>query len=151
MGGGGLDVGVVWRWVFEIESKENKCWFRRKGQYFWKWCYRSLWYKTVHINTCLILIGYRDRAVWISRTKLDFCLWSWMKREVFKLKVETADELLARILDAAAYRTQTNSTRSSHTSCKVHTSWRWDFRTFIVKCNRIVVAVSTDLPFKQNY
>jgi len=27
---------------------------------------------------------------------------------------------------------QTNNTRSSHTSCKVHWGWRWDFQTFIV-------------------
>jgi len=40
-------------------------------------------------------------------------------------------------LDAAALveswkSTQTNNTRSSHASCKVHWGWRWDFRTFIV-------------------
>jgi len=33
---------------------------------------------------------------------LDFCLWNWMMDEVNKLKVDTADELLARILDTAA-------------------------------------------------
>ena len=32
---------------------------------------------------------------------LDFCLWGWMKREVYKRKVDTRDELLALILDAA--------------------------------------------------
>jgi len=30
--------------------------------------------------------------------------------------------------------TQTNNTRSSYTSFKVHWGWRWDFRTFIVNC-----------------
>jgi hypothetical protein len=35
-------------------------------------------------------------------TPLDFCLWGWMKSEVYKRKVDTRDELLARILDAAA-------------------------------------------------
>ena len=34
-------------------------------------------------------------------TLLDFCLWGWMKSEVNKIKVDTADELLASILDAA--------------------------------------------------
>jgi hypothetical protein len=34
-------------------------------------------------------------------TPLVFCLWFWMKGEVYKRKVETRDELLARILDAA--------------------------------------------------
>jgi len=33
---------------------------------------------------------------------LDFCLWCWMKGEVNELKVDTRDELPARILDAAA-------------------------------------------------
>jgi hypothetical protein len=31
-----------------------------------------------------------------------FCLWGWMKSEVYKRKVDTRDELLARSLDAAA-------------------------------------------------
>jgi hypothetical protein len=35
-------------------------------------------------------------------TPLHFCLWGWMKREVYKRNVDTRDELLARILDAAA-------------------------------------------------
>ena len=34
--------------------------------------------------------------------------------------------------------TETNNTRSSHTSGKVHWGWRWDFQTFIVNCNRFV-------------
>jgi hypothetical protein len=35
-------------------------------------------------------------------TLLDFSLWCWMKSKVYKRKVDTRDELLARILDAAA-------------------------------------------------
>ena len=35
-------------------------------------------------------------------TLLEFCLWCWMKRDDNKIKVGTADELLAAILDAAA-------------------------------------------------
>jgi hypothetical protein len=34
-------------------------------------------------------------------TPLDFSLWGWMKSGVYKLKVDTRDELLARVLDAA--------------------------------------------------
>jgi hypothetical protein len=33
---------------------------------------------------------------------LHFCLWGWMKSEAYKRKVDTQDELLARILYAAA-------------------------------------------------
>ena len=57
---------------------------------------------------------------------LDFCLWGWMKSEVYKRKVDTRDESLARILDAAVriknlkINSKTNDTRPSHTSCKVH-------------------------------
>ena len=51
---------------------------------------------------CVILNGYRDPAVWIYRSNSDICLWGWIEREVCKRKVDTQDELLARILDAAA-------------------------------------------------
>ena len=54
------------------------------------------------MNTCLILNIYRARDVWICRTKL----WSWMKGEVYKLKVDSPDELLTRILDAAGCVTE---------------------------------------------
>jgi hypothetical protein len=33
---------------------------------------------------------------------LDFCLWGWMKGEVYKEKVNTRDELVARIINNAA-------------------------------------------------
>ena len=35
-------------------------------------------------------------------TPLDFCLWGWMKGEVYKRKVDTAAVLLACFLVAAA-------------------------------------------------
>jgi hypothetical protein len=38
----------------------------------------------------------------IDPTPLDFGLWGWMKSGVYKLKVDTRDELLARILDAVS-------------------------------------------------
>jgi hypothetical protein len=46
--------------------------------------------------------GHRDIAVLTSSTNsLVYCLWGWMKSEVNKRTVDTPDELLARILDAA--------------------------------------------------
>jgi len=33
---------------------------------------------------------------------LDFCLWGWTKSEVCKEKVNTRDELIARIMKSAA-------------------------------------------------
>jgi len=33
---------------------------------------------------------------------LDFCLWGWIKSEDYKEKVNTRDELVARIMNSAA-------------------------------------------------
>ena len=54
-----------------------------------------------------VLKGYRDGLIhWPPRspdlTPLDLCFFGWMKREVYKIMVDTPDELLAPILDAAA-------------------------------------------------
>jgi hypothetical protein len=35
-------------------------------------------------------------------TPLDFCFWGWMKSEIYNRKADTQDELLARVLNAAA-------------------------------------------------
>ena len=35
-------------------------------------------------------------------TPLDFCLWEWMKSEVYKEKVNTRDELVAGSMNSAA-------------------------------------------------
>ena len=43
---------------------------------------------------------------------------------------------------------QTNNTRSSHESCKVLWVWRWGFRTFIKKCNRLVISVYQNCHWK---
>jgi hypothetical protein len=55
---------------------------------------------------CLILNGCQDKSCLnLARTilpsHLDFCLWGWMKSEVYKRKVDTRHKLFARILDAA--------------------------------------------------
>jgi hypothetical protein len=34
--------------------------------------------------------------------RFDFCLWGWMKSEVYKEKVNTRDELVAHIINSAA-------------------------------------------------
>ena len=68
--------------------------------------------KKVHINMCLILNGHRDTAVRIRHTvlpsplsadltPLDFCSWGRTKREVYKRKVDTRDELFSRTVDVA--------------------------------------------------
>ena len=41
-----------------------------------------------------------------GRYRSDFCLWGWMKSEVYKAKVNTRDELIARIMNSAALKKQ---------------------------------------------
>jgi hypothetical protein len=67
---------------------------------FWKVIASIIMRKKSHLNTCLILDGYRDRAVRISL--LHFCLWGWMKSEVYIRKEDTRHELLVRIFVTAA-------------------------------------------------
>ena len=38
----------------------------------------------------------------VGAYRSDFCLWGWMKSEVYKQKVNTRDELVARIMNSAA-------------------------------------------------
>jgi len=38
----------------------------------------------------------------VGLTPSDFYLWGWMKSEVYKEKVNTKDELVARIMNSAA-------------------------------------------------
>ena len=38
----------------------------------------------------------------VDAYRSDFCLWGWMKSEVYKEKVNTRDELVARIMNSAA-------------------------------------------------
>jgi hypothetical protein len=53
----------------------------------------------------------------------DFSIWTWMKKEVNKRQVDTRDELLVRILDAAA-NIKTREAQQKHgailnTSCQI--------------------------------
>jgi hypothetical protein len=83
----------------------------------------------------------------------------WMKSKVYKRWVNTRDESLARILNAATrirtgddqliriirWSTHTNHTRFSHASCKMQWGWGWDLWRFIVKCSGpgSVVGIAT--------
>jgi hypothetical protein len=49
---------------------------------------------------CPIFNGCEDTAV--LSTPSDFCLWGWMKSKVYREKVNTRDELVARIMNSAA-------------------------------------------------
>ena len=47
-------------------------------------------------------MGVKIQLFGVSVYRLDFYLWEWMKSEVHKEKVNTRDELVARIMNSAA-------------------------------------------------
>jgi len=102
--------------------------------------------RKVHMNLCLILNGYRGRAVSISRPNSVRTLCMSLD-EFCKRNLDTPDKLLASIFrrccrNTETWRsTQTSNTRSSHTSCKAHWGWRWDLWIFILNCNKSGVYV----------
>jgi hypothetical protein len=55
-------------------------------------------------------IGCGGHVQWPPRstdlTPLDICLWGWMESEVYKEKVNTIEELIASIMNSAAFRKQ---------------------------------------------
>jgi hypothetical protein len=53
--------------------------------------------------------------------QLDFCLWGWIKSEVYREKVNTRDKLVARIMNSAALIKQEHEddlTRATRTVAK---------------------------------
>ena len=48
-------------------------------------------------------MGVKIQLFEVGRYRSDFCLWRWMKSEVYKEKVNTRDELVARIMNSAAF------------------------------------------------
>ena len=47
-------------------------------------------------------MGVKIQLFEVGAYRLDFCLWGWMKSEVYKVKVNTRDELVAIITNSAA-------------------------------------------------
>jgi len=48
-------------------------------------------------------MGVKIKLFEVRAYRSDFCLWVWMKSEVYKEKVKARDELAARILNSAAF------------------------------------------------
>jgi len=69
---------------------------------------------------------------------LDFCLWgldedrSLLKEGGYTRRTAGLHFGCCWLHNDTWRSTETNSTRSEHTSCKVHWGWRWDFGSFIV-------------------
>jgi hypothetical protein len=105
--------------------------------------------RPLHMNMCLIGNGYRDTAVWTSRPHYFTFLFVGLDEEWGLQKKGGYTRRIARSHFRCCYphkvtwrSTQTSNTRSSHTSCKVHWGWLWDFRTFILNCNTFVISLS---------
>ena len=47
-------------------------------------------------------MGVKIQIFEVGAYRLDFCLWGWMKSEVYKEKINTRDELAAGIMNSAA-------------------------------------------------
>jgi len=47
-------------------------------------------------------MGVKIQLFEVSAYRSDFCLWGWMKSEVYKEKVNTREELVASIMNSAA-------------------------------------------------
>jgi len=47
-------------------------------------------------------MGVEIQMIEVGAYRSDFFLWGWMKSEVYKEKVNTRDELVARIMNSAA-------------------------------------------------
>jgi len=47
-------------------------------------------------------MGVKIQQFEVGRYRSDFCLWGWTKSEVYKEKVNTRDEFIARIMYSAA-------------------------------------------------
>ena len=71
---------------------------------------------------CPIFSGYEDNScLKLARTDLtpvDFCLWGWMKSEVYKEKVNTRDGLVVRIMNSATLIKQDDLRRATRTIAK---------------------------------
>ena len=74
----------------------------------------------------LTLNGYETELFEsLDLTPLDFCLWGWKKSEVYRIKVDARQELLACISDTAAriekledqFRRKTSDLRTTPAKC----------------------------------
>ena len=89
-------------------------------------------------------IGRGVHVQWPPRSPdfipVDFCLWGWMKSEVYKEKVNTRDEFVAHYEYCCPHKARTPiRPQENYTYCcqecwKVHWSRWWDFWTLTLNC-----------------
>jgi len=66
-------------------------------------------------------MGVKIQLFEVGAYRSDFCLWGWMKSEVYKEKVNTRDRLVACIMKSAALikqERQDDLRRATHTIAK---------------------------------
>ena len=92
-------------------------------------------------------MGVKTQLFEVGAYRLDFCLWGWMKSEVYKGKVNTRDKLVARIMDSAALIKQERqddlrrATRTIQEGWKVHCSRWWDFWALTLNCCNLLEII----------
>jgi hypothetical protein len=64
-------------------------------------------------------MGVKIQLFEVGVYRADFCLWGWMKSEVYKEKVNTRDELVARIMNSAALIKQARQDDLRRATCTV--------------------------------
>ena len=64
-------------------------------------------------------MGVKIQLFEFGAYRLDFCLWEWMKSEVYKEKVNTRDELVTRIMNSAALIKQEHQDDLRRATCTV--------------------------------
>jgi len=66
-------------------------------------------------------MGMKLQLLEVVAYRSNFCLWGWMKSEVYKEKVNTRDELVACIMNSAALikrECQDDLRKATHTIAK---------------------------------
>jgi hypothetical protein len=96
----------------------------------------------VHITMWIILNGYPDRAIWIFRpNSVKFFFVELHEERSMRKKGAYMRRIADSHFECCCLHKETwrlNSTRSSYWSYRVHWGWRWDFRTYVLTCNKFV-------------
>jgi len=64
-------------------------------------------------------MGVKIQLFEVGAYRSDFCLWGWMKSEVYKETVNTRDELVARIMNSATLTKQERQDDLRRATCTV--------------------------------
>jgi len=67
-------------------------------------------------------VGLNIQLFEVGAYRSDFCLWGWMKSEVYKEKVNTRDELVARTMNSAALIKQERQDEIRIATCTISKS-----------------------------